>query len=163
MKFKLLIFALLASISVFACSTEIDVPQAVKAAFAKKYPTAQKVEWEMEDATEYEAEFKMDGKEMAANFNTDGTWLVTETEIKTKDLPQAVKDAIAKSFPNYELEEAEQMEKPGMALAYEVQLENEETDEELEAVFAADGTLLEKKIKDDEDEDDDEGEDGGME
>lgn len=152
MKIKLVIIGFFAAFSALACS-KIDIPKTIQDAFKAKYPTAQKVEWEMEDTGEYEAEFKLDGKEMSANFNADGTWLETETEIKIKDLPQAVKDAIVAQFPDFEVEEAEQVETPDLGLAYEVELENEETDEEMEAVFSADGTLLKKEMKQ-EDEDD---------
>lgn len=160
MKIKLLIIALFAAISAIACNQtliKIDVPKAVKDAFAAKYPTAQKVEWEMEEEGEYEAEFKLSGKEMSANFKADGTWIETETAIKSKDLPQAVKDAISSEFPDYEIEEAEQLERPDLAMGYEVELENEETDEEMSVVFTADGKVLEKKMSEDDDDNDDGG------
>ena len=138
-----------------------EVPKAVLEAFAAKYPAAQKVKWEEEEEGVYEAEFKMNGKEMSANFKADGTWLETEMEIKKSDLPQVVKTAIASQFPGYELEEVEQIETPDRAVAYEVILENESDDVDMEAVFSADGTLLKKKMgkEDDDDEDDDDDDD----
>ena len=162
MKAKSFILALVAvlSLSLMAMVTITEkVPQAVKEAFAKKYPTAKKVDWEKEGAEEYEAEFKMDGKKMSANFKADGTWLETETEIKTKNLPAAVKAAIAKQFPDYELEEAEQIETPTVAVAYEVELEDEKNDVEIEAVFKADGTLVNSEVEKDDDHDHDDDDD----
>lgn len=162
MKIKALMGGLVAIIGLFSISmiqSKIDVPKAVTATFDSKYPTAQKVEWELEKEGEYEAEFKIAKKEMSANFLADGTWLETEMEIKTEALPQAVKTAITTLFPSYELEEAEQVEKPEAAMAYEVKLENEADDTEIEAVFSADGTLLKKEVKQEEDDDNDDDDD----
>ena len=157
MNLKTVIFGLIAVVGLFSlafCQNKIDVPKVVTDAFSAKYPTAKKVEWEMEDATEYEAEFKLGGAEMSANFKTDGTWLETEMEINKEDLPEVVKTAIATQFSDYELEDAEQVEKPGAAMAYEVQLENEATDTEIEAVFGADGTLIKQEVKTEEEDED---------
>jgi putative PepSY-like beta-lactamase-inhibitor len=127
-------------------------PAAVQTAFKSKFPTAQKAKWDKEGEGEWEAEFKMNGKEMSANFKTDGTWVETETEIEESDLPQAVKDAIATLFAGYDAEEAAMVETPDQPTAYEVELEKGETT--VEALFNADGTLLKQK---NEEEDDDEG------
>jgi putative PepSY-like beta-lactamase-inhibitor len=160
MKVKALITGLIAVIGLFSftvATNKTEVPRVVKEAFAKKYPDAQKVKWEEEEEGEYEAEFKLMGKEMSANFKADGTWLETEVEIKTKDLPQTVKDAIATQFSGYKIEEAEQLETPDSPLSYEVSLENEKDDVELTAVFSVDGILLKKKVEDEDDEGDDDG------
>ena len=157
MNLKTVIIGLIASIGLFSltfCQHKIEVPKVVTDAFNAKYPPAKKVAWEMEDAIEYEAEFELDGVEMSANFKTDGTWLETEMEMNKEDLPEVVKTAIASQFSDYELEEAEQVEQPGAAMSYEVQLENETTDTEIEAVFSADGTLLKQAVKTEVDEDD---------
>jgi ABC-type transporter MlaC component len=70
-----------------------QVPQAVKTAFAKKFP-AIKAKWEMEDGN-YEAEFKNKEKvEMSAVFTAEGKWLETEQEIKKSALPAPVLKAL---------------------------------------------------------------------
>ena len=81
-------------------------PAAVQAAFKAKFPTVQKAKWDLENEGEWEAEFKSGGKEMSANFKTDGAWMETETELEESNLPQAVKDAIAAQFAGYKAEEA---------------------------------------------------------
>jgi hypothetical protein len=59
---------LLFSASAFAQElAEKAIPAAVKTAFFQKFPTAKKVNWDLESATEWEAEFKQGGKEYAAN------------------------------------------------------------------------------------------------
>ena len=130
----------------------MTAPSGVQTAFKAKFAAAQKVKWDMEDENEWEAEFKMNGKEMSANFSSDGTWLETEAEIKTSALPQAVKSAIAAQFAGYEMEEATTVESPGKPMAYEVELEKGETT--IEAVFGADGTLIKQKTESEEDDKD---------
>ncbi len=57
-----------------------QVPPIVKDAFAKKYPQANDVEWIQEgsDKVIYEAEFKLDGKEITAEFSEVGEFLEEE-------------------------------------------------------------------------------------
>lgn len=153
MKYLLLVTMLTFGILSTSCAQKQAAPAAVQTAFKAKFPTVQKAKWDMEDANEWEAEFKTDGKEMSANFKADGTWLETETEIKTADLPQAVKDAIAAQFAGYEMEEATTVETPGQPMAYEVELEKGKTT--IEAMFSADGTLISQKTESESDEDKD--------
>ncbi len=106
-------------------------PQKVKDAFFKKFPTTKKVKWEKENATEWEAEFKMNKVEYSANFLEDGTWTETEHEIDENDIPQNVKAALASSFLGYEIEEVEISEtKDGMV--YEIEIEKGESEIKLE-------------------------------
>lgn len=141
----------LGMLSTSMTSAQIDVPTAVKTAFQNKFPTAKKVKWELEKEGEYEAEFKLNGVETSANFQEDGTWIGTETEIKHKDLPQAVKGKIAELFSGYEVEEVELCEKPDQPSIYEVELENAQDDTKIKAEFAADGNLIRQTNEDDED------------
>ena len=57
------------------------IPEIVKTAFTKKFPSVKKVDWEKESDSEWEAVFKMNRIEYSANFTTDGKWLETEHEI----------------------------------------------------------------------------------
>jgi len=131
---------------------ESEVPKAVKDSFAKRFPNLKGVEWSKESETEFEAEFKNAGKEQSANFDQAGKWLVTETEIKKADLPQAVQASIAKEFAGYKVEEAEKVETANDGIQYEVALEKGESN--YEVLLSADGKVLkkeEKKEKDDKD------------
>jgi len=129
-------------------------PEATTAAFQKKFPTATSVQWEQEADGIYEADFKANGKKMSAAFSAAGIWLETETDIKTKSLPEAVRAAIAKAFSGYEIEEAERVETPE-GVAYEVKLEKEADgkETELEVLFAEDGKLLKQEQEGDDDDD----------
>lgn len=140
-------------LSTGACAQEHsdeEIPETVKTAFSQKFPAAKKVSWGMESATEWEAEFKLDGKEYSANFLTDGTWHETEHEIKKVDIPEAIRQTLAKDFAGYEIEEAEISEKSNGSV-YELAVEKGE--EEWELVFDISGKLIEKKAIEEEDED----------
>ncbi|MCB2205527.1 PepSY-like domain-containing protein [bacterium] len=124
---------------------QADIPPAVSKAFDVKFPGAVDLRWDKEDAKTYEAEFTMDGSEMSALFDASGTWMETETSIKTRDLPQAVHETIAKQFSGYDIEDAEQIEDAKGSISYEVELENEE--HSVEVVFTADGHVLKQKAE----------------
>ena len=154
MKYFLILFAFsFGFISTSCAQNKKMAPEAIQAAFKAKFPTVQKARWDMENEQEWEAEFKMNGKEMTANFKADGSWMETETEMKAADLPQAIKDALSAQFSGYKTEEAAMVETPGQAAAYEVELEMGETT--IEALFSADGTLIKQKTESEEDEDKD--------
>ncbi len=146
-----LVFGLVLTISIFlsACSgaqsiKQSEVPTAVMKAFQEKFSQAKSVAWEKESETELEAEFKLNGDEMSANFAQDGTWLETESEIKQKDLPEAVKSTLKREFADYEVEECEKVATPEQAEAYELELEKGENT--IEVVMDKNGTVLKQEI-----------------
>jgi len=151
MKNLMLITMILAVFSFSACGQKTNVPAKIKTAFDQKFPTAKKVKWEKENEKEWEAEFKMEGKDYSANFDANGNWLETEYEIEENEFPAAVQQTLDKEFSGYEIEEAECSEKANGKF-YEFSIEKGET--ELEVLIAPDGTVIKKKVEeDDEDKD----------
>lgn len=143
--FKVIVGAFLVT-TLFAFTLEGDkASQKVKDAFAKKFPAANKVKWEKENATEWEAEFEINKVEYSANFLEDGTWTETEHEIEEKDVPQNVKSTLKSEFPDYEMEEAEISETQN-GIVYEFEIEKGET--EIKVVIALDGTIIKKQDND---------------
>ena len=122
-----------------------EVPTSVKESFTKRFPNAKEVKWSKESATEFEAEFENGETEQSVNFDQTGKWLVTETEIKKSELPQAVQAAIAKEFAGYKIEEAEKAETSDKGMFYEVELEKGEMNYEVQ--LSADGKVLKKEEK----------------
>jgi hypothetical protein len=116
-------------------------PDAVKKEFAKKYPAAQSVKWDSEEANEWEAEFKNDGKEMSAAFDNKGAWLETETGISSKELPAAVTTTLTKEFAGYKTGEISIIETPVMK-GFELALKKAETS--VEVVFDNTGKVIKK-------------------
>jgi len=82
----------------FTPETKDKIPHVVKDAFAKKFPTAKKVDWEKENEKEWEAEFKFNKVEYSANFLEDGTWKETEHEIDEKEVPQNIILSLKSNF-----------------------------------------------------------------
>jgi len=101
--------------------TADKVPAPVKQAFAKKFPAATDVKYEMEKK-DYEINFKYKGVEMSANFDASGKWLETETEIKESDLPKKVSVSVTKNFAGFKISEVAKVEKPDKGLIYEMDL-----------------------------------------
>ena len=137
------------SVSVYAQKISTDkVPAAVASAFKAKFPNAAKVSWEMENANEYEAEFKMNGEEMSANYDKEGKWMETETEIKVSALPVAVQSALKKDFADYKVEEASKIESAKNGKCFEAEIEKGK--ESYDALYTPEGKMLSKTKKEEE-------------
>lgn len=121
-------------------STEADVPAVVKESFARQFPGAGNVKWSKENDSEFEAEFKGVGGEQSANFDANGKWLITETEIALTDLPAAVQGAVEREFAGYKIEEAEMAETPDQGAFYELKIEQGE--KTLVVQVAVDGKIM---------------------
>src|SRR5689334_23593638 len=101
---------------------ESDVPNAVREAFAKQFPSIKNVKWSKESESEFEAEFKSSQGEQSANFDMSGKGLVTETDVPQKSLPAAVPATIKKDFAGYKIEESEKAETANHGTYFEIEL-----------------------------------------
>lgn len=117
----------------------VTPPAAVQKAFQEKFPTATNVKWGKENANNYEAEFKLDGKKVSANFSSKGVWLETETEFPVADLPEAVVNTIQKKFGGWKIIGVEKIESSKKAIRYEVNIKSGLKKKEV--VLYADGKL----------------------
>jgi hypothetical protein len=117
---KNIFIVLVAAVIVTApASCQLKVTEAAKKEFVAMFPTATNVKWGTESKDEYEAEFKLNNTNVSANFKHDGTWVETETTIKTSELPAAVTNAINTKYPGAVYTRAEKIEKPGGKILYE--------------------------------------------
>jgi Putative beta-lactamase-inhibitor-like, PepSY-like len=135
--------SLMASLANAQKLKESEVPEAVKKAFVQKFKDAKEVKWSRESPTEFEAEFEVGKMEQSANFDNAGKWLVTETEIKSSELPHSVQAAIAKEYAAYKIEEAEKVESADHGTLYEVELKNGKLKYEVQ--LSAEGEVLKKE------------------
>jgi len=136
-KYFLLMITLLAiTLSGFA----LKVPKAVTEAFTKKFPGATDIKWGKENAEEYEADFKLNGKIMSANFLADGRWTETEETINITALPVAVTTAVKTKYPNHTIIGADKIEKANGQITYEVELKN--GSKKLEVILNDDGSIV---------------------
>ena len=147
----LLLMAACFSLAVTAQKIAADkVPAAVTSAFKSKFPVATKVAWEMENKTEYEAGFILNGGEVSANFDKTGKWLETETEIKTTALPAAVQATLKKDFAAYKTNEASKIESAKNGNGFEAEIVNGK--ETFDVLFTADGKVVSKtKVEEEKD------------
>jgi hypothetical protein len=156
MKYRTLLIVLVAILTsslVAYKAMEKEVPENVKTAFTEKFPSAEKIKWEMENAIEWESEFRLDGKEFSATFNLEGVWQETEQELEKKDIPEAVQQTLNNAYAGYEIEEVVLLENMD-GTAYELELEKKETT--IEVVIAPDGKVIkELPLESAGDEDDD--------
>lgn len=116
------------------------VPAAVKATFAKQFPTATDVNWEKE-GKEYEVAFKNKGQAMTVSLDAKGTLLETETGLKSSELPAAIQKYLSDNYKGKTIQSADKTV-AGTKVTYEVVVEKGK-----ELVFDANGKFI-KKAKD---------------
>lgn len=164
-KIMIISLALLLSMSLSTIAAEeesqevekIDVPEAVMKAFAEDYPemgiTGIETE-EVDGVVHYEIE--CGEGEMDVIYLADGTLFAVEEEIDVESLAQTIAEAIAASYPDGEIVEAEKITR-GSETEYEiiVLVEEDEEDMAYEVVIGADGKIKGDRQILDEDEDDD--------
>ncbi|HVT86887.1 MAG TPA: PepSY-like domain-containing protein [Chitinophagaceae bacterium] len=137
---RMFIVLITAIIAVSSAHSQIKVTDAAKKAFAAKFPNATNVKWGKENASEYEAEFKLNGQPVSANFKLDGSWVETESSIAVSDLPPAVTNAIKAKYPGTILNKAEKVEMPGGKTVYETVVKVNGKKKEIE--INPDGTFV---------------------
>jgi hypothetical protein len=147
-----MLFLFLGAASLSACAQKLkdtEVPPSVKASFTKQFPDVKKVAWSKENDAEYdaeyEAEFKAKGTEQSANFDNNGNWLETETELKKSEVPSNIIETVKREFPGYEMEEAELTETKDGGTYYDLQIEKGEVS--YEVAVSKDGKILKKEEK----------------
>lgn len=154
MKNIIILSFLIAASGLIACSQN-NIPDAVKKEFAQKFSAAKSVKWDSENANEWEAEFKMNGKKMSACFDSIAKWTGTETVIAEKDLPAPVVNAINTQFKGYKKILIEIYESPEMN-GFELELKKGEA--AVEVIFDKDGKILKKSDIKEESEESEKGE-----
>jgi hypothetical protein len=142
MKNLFILAALLLMIFFSACSHK-NPPENTKKEFSQKFADARSVKWDSEEPNEWEAEFKINGKEMSACFDNTGKWMETETEISAKELPSAVLNTLKNEFSGFKAGEASIIENPEIK-GFEIALKNKET--EMTVIIGADGAVLKKEL-----------------
>lgn len=116
------------------------VPDEVKEAFAKKYPGENDPDWHLDKNGNYEAKFKKKGIHYRADFTPKGAWVETETNIKEKDLPDAVKKVMKEKYDDFKISEIEKVESSAKGLFYDVEFKVNGSKQDVE--FNASGQIL---------------------
>lgn len=126
---KILISALFLGFSVLTIQaqklSDDNVPSSVKEAFKNRFSIAEKVKWELE-YDNYEADFTVGKSDFTAVFDKEGKWLLTQTYLKSTDIPKKVKETLTKEFgesSSYKLEDVNKQEAADNTVKYEMDVE----------------------------------------
>lgn len=136
-----MISALVSLIGFSACAQKLDaskVPAAVKASFAKQYPSVV-VKWEKEDG-KYEAGFKQNGSSMSALYEVNGTMTESEMDIKVSDLPASVLAYVKENYKGKKIKEGAKITKSDGTINFEAEVDGKDV------IFDAKGNFL-KEMK----------------
>jgi hypothetical protein len=143
---KNVITALILTFTIVQCfgqKANEEVPSAIKAAFAKSYPTVKKVKWNKE-GNDYEASFDQGKTDISVLFDATGSVKEVENEIDKSELPNAVKNLLAKDYAGYKVNEAAKIIS-GNETKYEAEVKKGK--ELMDLIFAEDGKLVKKMAK----------------
>lgn len=119
-----------------------DVPSVIKDSLVA-YFSKDRANWNKE-GTNYEASFKLKGKEMSVLFDDAGNVVETEKEIGLAELPPAVIDILKHEYSRYEVEEFARIDTQGV-ITYEVELKQEK--QSLDLIFDSEGKVITKNMK----------------
>ena len=118
-------------------------PKKVEKAFQKMYPGAKHIEWELKPDI-YAVDFKIDGKDVEAYFNAEGTWLRSKEDVNASSVPAAVKKAVKEAYPDFKIEDYDLVKDARGNEFYSVEIEKEsrDGDTELTVRVLANGKIL---------------------
>ena len=118
-------------------------PKKVEKAFQKMYPGAKDIEWELKRDI-YAVDFKIDGKDVEAYFNAEGTWLRSKEDVNASSVPAAVKKAVKEASPDFKIEDYDLVKDARGNEFYSVEIEKEskDGDTELTVRVLANGKIL---------------------
>lgn len=116
------------------------VPEAVQMSFQNKYPGEDDPDWSQDDHGYWESHFKIDGEKYRADFNADGSWVETENDIKTENLPEAIEKVIEEKYSQYDITEVERVDSAEKGVFFDVEFKQE--GKNMDVMFREDGTII---------------------
>jgi len=99
---------------------KIKVPEAVKMAFQADFPKV-RAHWGMEDGG-YEAEFKMNGRDASAVYDSRGHKIAFEIAVERSEVPEEAWDYILKNYANTKITEIARISDDQNVVNYEVEI-----------------------------------------
>lgn len=142
-KFSFILVLLLFIGSFLGCQqsgTSQEAPQAVQDNFNAMYPGEDDPNWHVDAHGYHEAHFKQNGIKYRADYYKDGRWYETETSIKVKELPKAIRKEIKKQFSHLEISEVEKVQHHSKGLFYDVEFKRKGKNKDIE--FRENGSIL---------------------
>ncbi len=108
-----------AILSFTAAYAQKDIPKAAIATVKQKFPNIGKMSWDKEKNGDFEAEFKLNGKDISVTVSPKGEWLETETSIAESEIPAPVMAAFRKEHGAIKIKEVSKIES-NKPLIYEI-------------------------------------------
>ena len=99
---------------------KINLPATVNEMFKKEFPD-KKAKWGMEDG-DYEAEFKINGSDASAVYNSEGHRKALEIDIKKAELPAAALEYLKKNYPTNKITESAKITDDKNVVTYEAEI-----------------------------------------
>lgn len=128
-----------------SCAQDISahrVPSVVLNAFQQKFPKASDLEWERKGKN-YEAEFEMNFRDHKVLLDSTGVVVLHKEEVSVNALPEAVKQAIRRDFPDYTIDDADRITSGAQVL---LKVELEKGEEDRTVYFSESGKQVEPKV-----------------
>ncbi len=110
------------------------VPGIVSRAFNHKYPVAKEPTWEIEKGN-FEVNFKDNSKKKSVLIEPAGKIIEEETAIPSNELPQSIKNYIAKNYKGAAIKEAAQIILQSGEMNYEAEVKGKDLIFNNEGVF----------------------------
>jgi uncharacterized membrane protein YkoI len=120
-----------------------EVPEAVIKMIKKEHPKAKVVEIDKEvhfDEVLYEVKYTINGVKFETLFTPEGERFGEEIEIPVSELPKAIVKTIEKTFKQFKIDKVERIEHPDGRVEYEVDVEGDGQEWEIE--MTPDGKIL---------------------
>ncbi len=156
MRTPLLLTALASAALFSACgkqdnsSTGGSVPEAVVRSFQATHPEVKDASWQM-DEEGFEAEWKVNGMERGITYNEKGEVLITEEQVPEAEMPAAIAPYLTENHAGLRIMKVGKELQDGTT-TFEVELDNSR--QELELIFDAEGNFLGEEGDDQDSEED---------
>ena len=140
--FKKLLFSIVILFSVASVNAQFrKIPAEVTDAFKAKYATASGVSWK-DKISAFQADFKIEDKDLKATFSSKGEWLKTETKHSFEKVPLEVKDGFKKSkYASLPVQEVMKIEAKDEVTQYRLTVKKNDFNKRY-LIFSTEGQLV---------------------
>lgn len=149
-------FITLLLVSFTAFAQQGKAPKELQNSFSKLYPKATDVKWDKE-GKEFEASFKLDGKDISIVFDAKGNAIETETKIEISQLPKGVEKYVIDNYKGFKISEAAKIVDAKGEVTFEAEITKDKVKKDL--LFDSKGNIDKKDMDNENEEKEDEDKD----
>jgi hypothetical protein len=120
---------------------DVSVDGVLMQNFRQNFPNARDIDWETNDEI-YEVEFEIRDRDFRAFYDKEGNLLLYKQDIRTSELPSAVKKSATEKHPKYRIDDVDKIVK-GTQTFYKMEMELR--DHDVTIYVANDGKILERR------------------